>query len=70
MAPSGQMQQLNDTGEMGKEDEERGKKIKAEALSPFLPSFPLSPKKILCMQLKCVHGNYRQSFVDGMGVSA
>jgi hypothetical protein len=70
MAPSGQMQQLNDTGEMGEEDGERGKKIKAESLSPFLPSFPLSPKKILCMQLKCVHGNYRQSFVDGMGVSA
>jgi hypothetical protein len=69
MAPSGQMQ-LNDTGEMGKEDGERGKKIKAESLSPFLPSFPLSPQKILCMQLKCVHGNYRQSFVDGMGVSA
>jgi hypothetical protein len=55
---------------MGEEDGERGKKIKAESLSPFLPSFPLSPKKILCMQLKCVHGNYRQSFVDDMGVSA
>jgi hypothetical protein len=55
---------------MGKEDGERGKKIKAESLSPFLPSFSPSPKKILCMQLQCVHGNYRQSFVDGMGVSA
>jgi hypothetical protein len=39
------MQQLNDTGEMGKEDGERGGKFKAESLSPFLPSFPLSPKK-------------------------
>jgi hypothetical protein len=55
---------------MGKEDGERGKKIKAESLSPFLPSFSPSPKKILCMQLQCVHGNYRQSFVDGMGVRA
>jgi hypothetical protein len=27
MAPSGQMQQRNDTGEMGKEDGERGKKF-------------------------------------------
>jgi hypothetical protein len=69
MAPSGQMQQ-NDTGEMGKEDGERGKKIKAESLSPFLPSFPLSPEKIFCMPLKCVHGSYRLSFVDGMSASA
>jgi hypothetical protein len=39
------MQQQNDTGEMGKEDGERGKKIKAEFLSPFLPHSPFLLKK-------------------------